>query len=136
VGWPIYSVRFLATNVPNVYVRYTVPIGTRAVLREAVATNFGTAPATVTLIAAGVSVWKHTFQASLVSQRQDFRQVVYGGEKIEFFLAGADMSGVVAGYLFNDTAGGLAEEPELVPGPPPTSSDVVLGREEPEPRAR
>lgn len=115
----VYSTRFFHSAVTNAYVVYVVPPGKRAVVRHAVAVNYGTDAGKFTLQGAGAVIWAVPLPGGGATSQVELRAVVNAGEQLTGYMAATSGHCYLSGYLF-DVEGTVAEDEwVIVPGPPP-----------------
>jgi hypothetical protein len=110
-----YTHRFVRAYSPGIQVRWYVPAGYRAVVRNVDAINAGTAAAMVGLSVQGYYLVYSTIQVGS-NLHVESRMVAYAGEYVEAQVGVAGQTIVASGYLFEDTTGAT--------GPPGTTERI------------
>jgi hypothetical protein len=99
-----YTHRFVRAFSPGVTVRWYVPAGYRAVVRNVDAINAGTAAANVGLSVQGYYLVYTSIQVGS-NLHVESRSVAYAGEWVEAQVGIAGQTLVASGYLFEDPTG-------------------------------
>lgn len=124
MSWPVYTERFLRHQAQGSWF-YTVPVGTRVVIKSFVAVNLADAASyaflrgngVVMVIAANLAVNGTLPIATTVA--------LYGGEQLELFISKTGYHCTVSGYSFAD--------PDHASGPPATAGLLPAPNPEPNP---
>jgi hypothetical protein len=105
-SWPVYSIRFLYGIDKDVMHIFTVPDGYRAVVKEVVVMNRGTAGGYVQVQLHTVLVVNYTFLDTYRTVTVSTGQVVYERETLRYYAGGQAAEVMVSGFLLRDDGSG------------------------------
>ena len=105
MGWPVYSERFFIAYGTELYTRYTVPEGRRAVIRNVTWGKDSQLGGYFFLFVTSLAVLYREFPAAAAGDALDVRIPVYGGEVFEVYTSYQGLKVAVSGHEFDDPEG-------------------------------
>lgn len=108
----VYSERFFIAGGHEVYTRYDVPLGRRAIITSVVSAMDQQDTGYMWLFLMGAGIYYFRYPVNVTSQATEMRVPVYGGEHFEVYTSTVNIKVAVSGYEFEDAgaAAGAAGE--------------------------
>jgi hypothetical protein len=121
VPYPVYSERFLSTDLENVWYSYFVPAGKRAVIKSIVAANVTTSVHECLVYLRGRPVVEQLVQARTTFNPGQLHVVAYAGEEMRVNSSSSGLAVWVSGFLLTNPAG-VTDDPGDAADPLPAES--------------